>query len=69
MCIDDPTCYGLLQLIECYCADEIGIKTKSFNFLHSGIQEHFAANYVAISLKGVRFMHFWMSRFFLPITN
>jgi len=44
---DDPTCYGLLQSVECYCSDEIGIPTKSFNFLHLGIQEYFAAKYVA----------------------
>ncbi|XP_065901177.1 protein NLRC3-like [Dysidea avara] len=47
MCRDDPTCYGLLQSVECYCSDEIGIPSKSFNFLHLGIQEYFAAKYVA----------------------
>ncbi|XP_065900930.1 protein NLRC3-like [Dysidea avara] len=47
MCRDDPTCYGLLQSVECYCSDEIGPPTKSFNFLHLGIQEYFAAKYVA----------------------
>ena len=47
MCRDDPTCYGLLQSVECYCSDEIGVPTKSFNFLHLGIQEYFAAKYVA----------------------
>ena len=47
MCRDDPTCYGLLQSVECYCSDEIGTPTKSFNFLHLGIQEYFAAKYVA----------------------
>ncbi|XP_065901203.1 protein NLRC5-like [Dysidea avara] len=47
MCRDDPTCYGLLQSVECYCLDEIGTPTKSFNFLHLGIQEYFAAKYVA----------------------
>ena len=46
MCRDDPTCYGLLQSVE-YCSDEIGTPTKSFNFLHLGIQEYFAAKYVA----------------------
>ena len=46
MCRDDPTCYGLLQSVECYCSDEIGTPTKSFNFLHLGIQEYFAAKYV-----------------------
>jgi len=49
MCKNDPTCYGLLQSVECYCADE-STAIKSFNFLHLGIQEYFAANYVA-SLK------------------
>jgi len=47
MCRDDPTCYGLLQSVECYCSDEIGTPTKSFNFLHLGIQEYFAAKHVA----------------------
>ena len=47
MCRDDPTCYGLLQFVECYYSDEIGTPTKSFNFLHLGIQEYFAAKYVA----------------------
>ena len=47
MCRDDPTCYGLLQSVECYCSDEIGTPTKSFNFLHLGIQEYFAAKYIA----------------------
>ena len=47
MCRDDPACYGLLQSVECYCSDEIGTPTKSFNFLHLGIQEYFAAKYVA----------------------
>jgi len=45
MCRDDPTCYGLLQSVECYCSYKIG-PTKSFNFLHLGIQEYFAAKYV-----------------------
>ena len=47
MCRDDPTCYGLLQSVECYYSDEVGTPTKSFNFLHLGIQEYFAAKYVA----------------------
>ena len=47
MCIDDPTCFGLLQSVECYSSDEIGSSTKSFNFLHLGIQEYFAAKYVS----------------------
>ena len=47
MCRDDPTCYGLLQSVECYCSDEIGTPIKSFNFLHLGIQEYFAVKYVA----------------------
>ena len=46
LCKDDPTCYGLLQSTECYSAEEIGTPTKSFNFLHLGIQEYFAAKYV-----------------------
>jgi len=47
VCQDDPTCYGLLQSVECYCLDEIGTLSRSFNFLHLGIQEYFAAKYVA----------------------
>ena len=47
MCMDDPTYYGLLQSVECYCSDKIGTSTKSFNFLHLGIQEYFAAKHVA----------------------
>ena len=46
MCKYDPTCYGLLQSTECYSAEEIGTPTQSFNFLHLGIQEYFAAKYV-----------------------
>ena len=45
-CWHDPTCYGLLQSTECYSAEEIGSPTQSFNFLHLGIQEYFAAKYV-----------------------
>ena len=45
-CKDDPTCYGLLQSTECYSAEEIGTPIQSFNFLHLGIQEYFAAKYV-----------------------
>ena len=52
MCRDDPTCFGLLQSVECYCADEIGGPTKSFNFLHLGVQEYFAAKYVATLPEG-----------------
>ena len=44
LCKDDPTCYGLLQSTECYSAE--GTPTQSFNFLHLGIQEYFAAFYV-----------------------
>ncbi|XP_065900412.1 protein NLRC3-like isoform X2 [Dysidea avara] len=47
MCEEDPTCYGLLQCVRFYCPGEIGTMTKSFNFLHLGIQEYFAATYVA----------------------
>ena len=46
LCKNDPTCYGLLQSTECYSAEEIGTPTQSFNFLHLGIQEYFAAKYV-----------------------
>ena len=46
VCKDDPTCYGLLQSSECYGAEEIGTLTKTFNFLHLGIQEYFAAKFV-----------------------
>ena len=46
LCKDDPTCYGLLQSTECYSAKDIGTPTQSFNFLHLGIQEYFAAKYV-----------------------
>ena len=46
LCEDDPTCYGLLQSTECYSAEETGTPTQSFNFLHLGVQEYFAAKYV-----------------------
>ena len=46
LCKDDPTCYGLLQSTECYSVEKIGTPTQSFNFLHLGIQEYFAAKYV-----------------------
>ena len=46
LCINDPTCYGLLQSTEYYSAEDIGTPTQSFNFLHLGIQEYFAAKYV-----------------------
>ena len=46
LCKDDPTCYGLLQSTECYSAEETGTPTQSFNFLHLGVQEYFAAKYV-----------------------
>ena len=52
VCRDDPTCYGLLQSTECYSAEECGTPTKSFNFLHLGIQEYFAAKYVTTLPKG-----------------
>jgi len=52
MCRDDPTCFGLLQSVECYCADEIGGPTQSFNFLHLGVQEYFAAKYIATLPEG-----------------
>ena len=47
VCQDDTTCYGLLQSVECYSSDDIGVPTQSFNFLHVGIQEYFAAKHVA----------------------
>ncbi|XP_065902119.1 protein NLRC3-like isoform X2 [Dysidea avara] len=47
ICKDDPTSYGLLQSAECFSSDVIGMPTKSFNFLHLGLQEYFAAKYVA----------------------
>ena len=46
LCTDDPTCYGLLQSTECYSSEKIGTPTQSFNFLHLGVQEYFAAKYV-----------------------
>ena len=46
LCKNDPTCYGLLQSTECYSAEEVGTPTQSFNFLHLGIQEYFAAKHV-----------------------
>ena len=49
MLSNNPTCYGLLQSTECYSAHSIGIPTLSFNFLHLGLQEYFAARYVAHS--------------------
>ena len=51
-CWHDPTCYGLLQSTECYSAEEVGTPTQSFNFLHLGIQEYFAAKYVTTLPKG-----------------
>ena len=50
LCKDDPTCYGLLQSTECYSAQEVS-PTQSFNFLHLGIQEYFAAKYVTSLLE------------------
>ena len=47
MCRDNPTFYGLLQCVRCYSSTEIGTPINSFNFLHLGIQEYFAAKYVA----------------------
>ena len=45
-CWHDSTCYGLLQSTECFSAEEVGTPTQSFNFLHLGIQEYFAAKYI-----------------------
>ena len=50
LCKDDPTCYGLLQSTECFSAQEVA-PTQSFNFLHLGIQEYFAAKYVTSLLE------------------
>ena len=46
ICKDNPTCFGILQSTECYGAEEVGASTRSFNFLHLGIQEYLAAKYV-----------------------
>ena len=46
ICRDDPTCYGLLQSVQCYSENDAGAPLNSFNFLHLGIQEYFAAKYV-----------------------
>ena len=48
LCKDDPTCYGLLQSTECYGVEEFGNSTQTFNFLHLGIQEYFAAKHVTM---------------------
>ncbi|XP_065909707.1 NLR family CARD domain-containing protein 3-like [Dysidea avara] len=48
ICRDDPLCYGLLQSVQCYSVNEMGTPLRSFNFLHLGIQEYFAAKHVAI---------------------
>ena len=47
VCMEDPTCYGLLQSNECYASTYTGTPVLSLNFLHLGIQEYFAAKYVA----------------------
>ena len=44
VCKDDPTCFGLLQATKFYGAE--GTLIQSFNFLHLGIQEYFAAEYI-----------------------
>ena len=46
ICKKDPTCFGLLQCTECYSALQAGAPNLSFNFLHLGIQEYFAAKHV-----------------------
>ena len=46
LCKDDPTCYGLLQSTEWHNVKTVGIPTRSFNFLHLGMQEYFAAKNV-----------------------
>ena len=62
LCRDDPTCYGLLQSVECYGSD--GAPTKYFNFLHLGIQEYFAAQYVVMLPED--FVHKLIEESFLP---
>ena len=52
LCRNSPNCNGLLQSVQCYCSDEIDSPTKFFNFVHLGIQEYFAAKYVATLTKG-----------------
>ena len=49
LCKHDPTCYGVLQSTEFYSAKEIGTPIKSFNFVHLGIQEYFAAKCITRS--------------------
>ena len=44
VCKDDPTCFGLLQNTKFYSTE--GTLIQSFNFLHLGIQEYFAAEYI-----------------------
>ena len=39
----------MFQSTECYSAYSIGTATLSFNFLHLGLQEYFAARYIACS--------------------
>ena len=46
LCKDDPSCYGLLKLNECYTAYEMHHPTLSFCFLHLEVQEYLAARYV-----------------------
>ena len=44
VCKDNPTCFGLLQNTKFYSAE--GVLIQSFNFLHLGIQEYLAAEYI-----------------------
>ena len=44
VCTYDSTCFGLLQDTMCYGVE--GTLIQSFNFLHLGIQEYFAAEYI-----------------------
>jgi len=46
MCKDDPTCYGLLQSVECRNS------VKSYNFLHLTIQEYLAAYHITTLQSG-----------------
>ena len=67
LCKDDPTCYGLLQSTECYSAEKV-TSTQSFNFLHLGVQEFFAAKYVTTLSENDVYMLLKKS-FIVPVGN
>ena len=46
-CKDDPSCYGLLHVNECYTAKEMHHSTQSFCFMHLEMQHYLVARYVA----------------------